>query len=168
METSPESRKRRSKHVRREVFQRKKAAVGFVLLLVILCAASAWTAAAIAGNRAETEREELFTWSVHRAYSALDAYDASGSESDRLDAAAAFYAFAIMTREFCKDSPKAADYDLMKDSTYGIYSLLRSEPEFMWENIGSLLAALEYLNADPWDPNGYFALSSLYTAALSA
>ena len=145
-------------------FSAKKAAVGFV----ILCAASAWTAAAIAGNRAETEREELFTWSVHRAYSALDAYDASGSESDRLYAAAAFYAFAIMTREFCKDSPKAADYDLMKDSTYGIYSLLRSEPEFMWENIGSLLAALEYLNADPWDPNGYFALSSLYTAALSA
>lgn len=148
-------------------FSAKKAAVGFVLLLVILCAASAWTAA-IAGNRAETEREELFAWSVHRAYSALDAYDASGSESDRLYAAAAFYAFAIMTREFCKDSPKAADYDLMKDSTYGIYSLLRSEPEFMWENIGSLLAALEYLNADPWDPNGYFALSSLYTAALSA
>lgn len=54
-----------------------------------------------------------------------------------------------MTREFCKDSPKAADYDLMKDSTYGIYSLLRSEPEFMRENIGSLLAALEYLDADP-------------------
>ncbi len=109
-----------------KVFSSKKAAVGFILLLVILCAASAWTAAAIAGNRAETEREELFTWSVHRAYSALDAYDASGSESDRLYAAAAFYAFAIMTREFCKDSPKAADYDLMKDSTYGIYSLLRS------------------------------------------
>ena len=149
-------------------FSSKKAAVGFVLLLVILCAASAWTAAAIAGNRAETEREELFAWSVHRAYSALDAYDASGSDRDRIDAAAAFYAFAIMTREFCKDSPKAADYDLMKDSTYGIYSLLRSEPEFMWENIGSLLAALEYLNADPWDPNGYFALSSLYTAARSA
>lgn len=57
-------------------FSSKKAAVGFVLLLVILCAASAWTAAAIAGNRAETEREELFAWSVHRAYSALDAYDA--------------------------------------------------------------------------------------------
>ena len=147
-------------------FSSKKAAVGFVLLLVILCAASAWTAAA--GNRAETEREELFAWSVHRAYSALDAYDASGSDRDRIDAAAAFYAFAIMTRELCEDSPKAADYDLMKDSTYGIYSLLRSEPEFMWENIGSLLAALEYLNADPWDPNGYFALSSLYTAALSA
>ena len=151
-----------------KVFSSKKAAVGFILLLVILCAASAWTAAAIAGNRAETEREELFAWSVHRAYSALDAYDASGSDRDRIDAAAAFYAFAIMTRELCEDSPKAADYDLMKDSTYGIYSLLRSEPEFMRENIGSLLAALEYLDADPWDLNCYFALSSLYTAALSA
>lgn len=71
-----------------------------------------------------------------------------------------------MTREFCKDSPKAADYDLMEDSTYGIYSLLRSEPEFMRENIESLLAALEYLDTDPWDLNGYFALSGLYTAAV--
>lgn len=147
-------------------FSSKKVAVGFILLLVILCAASAWTAAAIAVNRAETEREELFAWSAHRAYSALDAYDASGSESDRLDAAAAFYSFAILTREFCKDSPRAADYDLMEDSTYGIYSLLRSEPEFMRENIESLLAALEYLDTDPWDLNGYFALSGLYTAAV--
>ncbi len=93
--------------------------------------------------------------SVQNSYQCFKAYSTNGNESDYWSGVAEFRAFEQAYYMLTED----VDQNYMNCNS--LYGLMISSPEIIQSNMGELVAALELLNKNPFDPNGYMKLSVL-------
>ncbi len=134
-----------------------KKAIHFVYISIILimsiCLAFTWNSL----QEQRHERELLCQVSVAEAYEGFKNYAESGSEDSYLWAVAEFRTFMQTHYFIYEDTPKDEHLTLNE-----IFSYMALNPEEVKANINELVEALDYLDEDYKNPNGYLRLRNFY------